>query len=94
MTQEVKILKNRLRYAFPENKTAFSVVDSSSTMSDMIKIKTDIPYDDVVSCLEDILKGIVCFPKNAKIPEDWSCEPAIGDFTDTIVRSIEIDSSM
>ena len=94
MTQEVKILKNRLRYAFPENKTAVSIVNSSSTMSDMIKIKTDIPYNDVVSCLKDILKGIVCFPKNAKIPEDWSCEPSIGEFIDTIVRSIEIDSSM
>lgn len=94
MTQEVKILKNRLRYAFPEKKTAFTMVNNSSTMSDTVKIKTDIPYDDVVDCLEDILKGIVCFPKNAKVQEDWSCEPSIGGFTDTLVRSIEIDSSM
>lgn len=97
MRSETKIIKEHLRKRFPESKLSFAYCKASNYAwgGDIIRIKTDIPYNQVKDCIYEITKGISIYPKGgcASTYLTQSSNYRIGKLENTMVEFIEIEES-
>lgn len=65
MLKETKFIKSLLKETYPNCKIHIEVVEVYNGLfsSDKIRVKTNIPYDDVKNTLSSVTENISIFPK-------------------------------